>query len=47
MDIRFAANERVELTFLIGRVSRELRRRFDIDMASLWSAPAKVVHYLS
>ena len=35
MDIRFAANERVELTFLIGRVSRELRRRFDIDMASL------------
>ena len=34
-DNDFWSDERVELAFLISRVTRVLRRRFDMDMASL------------
>ena len=31
----FLADERVELAFLVSRATRELRRRFDVDMSAL------------
>ena len=34
-DSDFLNDERIELAFLIGRVTRELRRRVDVDMAAL------------
>lgn len=34
-DSNFLGDERIELAFLLGDVTRELRRRFDVDMAAL------------